>query len=95
MIGCRARYRGLNAVRSAGMSALCSIWRGVLGAPVSRQPWLQFLEGPTVTVAGATRLQLVGIHQSFAELIQGLAVLLVAAPGLFAPLLARLRGKQP
>jgi general secretion pathway protein M len=57
MIGCRARYRGLNAVRSAGMSALCSIWRGVLGAPVSRQPWLQFLEGPTVTVAGATRLQ--------------------------------------
>ena len=45
--------------------------------------------------AGATRLQLVGIHQSFAELIQGLAVLLVAAPGLFAPLLARLRGKQP
>lgn len=42
--------------------------------------------------AGATRLQLVGIHPSFAELIQGLTVLLVAAPRLFAPLLARLRG---
>ena len=42
--------------------------------------------------AGATRLQLVGIHPSFAELIQGLAVLLVAAPRLFAPLLNRLRG---
>jgi len=42
--------------------------------------------------AGATRLQLVGIHPSFAELIQGLAVLLVAAPRLFAPLLSRLRG---
>lgn len=41
--------------------------------------------------AGATRLQLVGIHPSFAELIQGLAVLLVAAPRIFAPLLARLR----
>jgi general nucleoside transport system permease protein len=41
--------------------------------------------------AGSTRLQLVGIHPSFAELIQGLAVLLVAAPRLFAPLLARLR----
>lgn len=42
--------------------------------------------------AGATRLQLVGIHPSFAELIQGLAVLLVAAPRLFAPLVARMRG---
>ena len=42
--------------------------------------------------AGATRLQLVGIHPSFAELFQGLAVLLVAAPRLFAPLLNRLRG---
>ncbi|HEY6909422.1 MAG TPA: ABC transporter permease, partial [Myxococcales bacterium] len=41
--------------------------------------------------AGATRLQLVGIHPSFAELIQGLAVLLVAAPRLFLPLFARLR----
>ena len=43
--------------------------------------------------AGATRLQLVGIHPSFAELIQGLAVLLVAAPRMFQPLLARLRGR--
>jgi ABC-type uncharacterized transport system permease subunit len=43
--------------------------------------------------AGATRLQLVGIHPSFAELIQGLAVLLVAAPRIFLPLLARLRGR--
>ena len=42
--------------------------------------------------AGATRLQLVGIHPSFAELIQGLAVLLVAAPRLFVPLVQRLRG---
>ena len=42
--------------------------------------------------AGATRLQLVGIHPSFAELIQGLAVLLVAAPRIFAPLLRKLRG---
>jgi len=41
--------------------------------------------------AGATRLQLVGIHPSFAELIQGLAVLLVAAPRIFLPLLRRLR----
>ena len=43
--------------------------------------------------AGATRLQLVGIHPSFAELIQGIAVLLVAAPRLFAPLLVRLRAQ--
>jgi simple sugar transport system permease protein len=41
--------------------------------------------------AGATRLQLVGIHPSFAELIQGMAVLLVAAPRIFQPLFARLR----
>src|SRR5207302_5032644 len=41
--------------------------------------------------AGSTALQLVGIHPSFAELIQGIAVLLVAAPRLFAPLLIRLR----
>ena len=45
--------------------------------------------------AGSTRLQLVGIHPSFAELIQGVAVLLVAAPRLFGPLLARLRGGPP
>jgi len=44
--------------------------------------------------AGATRLQLVGIHPSFAELTQGLAVLLVAAPRMFQPLLARLRGRD-
>ena len=44
--------------------------------------------------AGATRLQLVGIHPSFAELTQGLAVLLVAAPRIFQPLLARLRGRH-
>jgi simple sugar transport system permease protein len=43
--------------------------------------------------AGATRLQLIGVHSSFAELIQGLAVLLVAAPRMFRPLLARLRGR--
>ncbi len=43
--------------------------------------------------AGATRLQLVDIHPSFAELIQGLTVLLVAAPRLFAKLLSKLRGK--
>jgi general nucleoside transport system permease protein len=42
---------------------------------------------------GATRLQLVGVHPSFAELIQGLAVLLVAAPRMFTPLLSRLRGR--
>lgn len=42
--------------------------------------------------AGATRLQLVGIHPSFAELIQGLAVLFVASRGLFAALLERARG---
>jgi general nucleoside transport system permease protein len=41
--------------------------------------------------AGSTRLQLAGIHPSFAELIEGIAVLLVAAPRLFAPLLVRLR----
>lgn len=39
--------------------------------------------------AGATRLQLVGIHPSFTELIQGLAVLFVATRGLFAPLVDR------
>ena len=44
--------------------------------------------------AGATRLQLVGIHPSFAELIQGLAVLLVAAPRIFQPLWLKLRGNQ-
>ena len=44
---------------------------------------------------GATRLQLVGIHPSFAELIQGLAVLLVAAPRIVSPLLSRLRGLPP
>jgi len=44
--------------------------------------------------AGATRLQLVGIHPSFAELTQGLAVLLVAAPRLFQPLLTRLRARS-
>ncbi|HWE25709.1 MAG TPA: ABC transporter permease [Myxococcales bacterium] len=41
--------------------------------------------------AGATRLQLAGMHPSFAELIQGIAVVLVAAPRLFSPLLLRLR----
>jgi general nucleoside transport system permease protein len=43
--------------------------------------------------AGATRLQLVGIHPSFAELIQGLAVLFVAGRGLWQGLLARLAGR--
>jgi simple sugar transport system permease protein len=45
--------------------------------------------------AGATRLQLAGIHPSFAELMQGLAVLLAAAPRLFAPLVERLRPQPP
>lgn len=44
--------------------------------------------------AGATRLQLSQIHPSFAELIQGIAVLLVAAPRIFQPLWKRLRGSQ-
>jgi simple sugar transport system permease protein len=44
--------------------------------------------------AGATRLQLVGIHPSFAELIQGIAVLLVAAPRIFLPLWKRLRASD-
>jgi len=43
--------------------------------------------------AGSTALQLVGIHPSFAELIQGVAVLLVAAPRFFSPLLLRLRAR--
>jgi simple sugar transport system permease protein len=43
--------------------------------------------------AGSTSLQLVGIHPSFAELIQGIAVLLVAAPRFFSPLLLRLRAR--
>ncbi len=43
--------------------------------------------------AGSTRLQLVGIHPSFAELIQGLAVLFVAGRGLWQALLARLAGR--
>ncbi len=48
--------------------------------------------------AGATRLQLVGIHPSFAELIQGLAVLFVATRALFAGGLDRARallGRRP
>jgi simple sugar transport system permease protein len=44
--------------------------------------------------AGSTRLQLVGIHPSFAELIQGIAVLLVAMPRVFSPLLVRLRARS-
>ena len=44
--------------------------------------------------AGSTRLQLVGIHPSFAELIQGVAVLLVAAPRIFLPLWKKLRGAE-
>lgn len=44
--------------------------------------------------AGATRLQLVGIHPSFTELIQGLAVLFVAARPLFAALAGAL-GRRP
>jgi ABC-type uncharacterized transport system permease subunit len=40
--------------------------------------------------AGSTRLQLVGINPSFAELIQGMAVLFVASRGLIAPLLERI-----
>jgi len=43
--------------------------------------------------AGSTALQLVGIHPSFADLIQGIAVLLVAAPRFFSPLLLRLRAR--
>jgi len=43
--------------------------------------------------AGSTRLQLVGIHPSFAELIQGLSVLFVAAPRIFTPLVTALRGR--
>ncbi|MFL5412534.1 MAG: ABC transporter permease [Myxococcales bacterium] len=43
--------------------------------------------------AGSTRLQLVGIHPSFADLIQGTAVLLVAMPRAFSPLLVRLRAR--
>jgi len=42
--------------------------------------------------AGATRLQLVGIHPSFAELIQGLAVLFVATRAPFAAALDRVAG---
>jgi simple sugar transport system permease protein len=45
--------------------------------------------------AGATRLQLVGIHPSFAELILGLAVLFVAARGIWEALLSRLAGRRP
>ncbi len=44
--------------------------------------------------AGSTRLQLSGIHPSFAELIQGIAVLLVAAPRIFLPLWKKLRGGE-
>ena len=39
--------------------------------------------------AGGTRLQLFGVHKSFPELIQGLALLLVAAPWAWARLLNR------
>jgi simple sugar transport system permease protein len=44
--------------------------------------------------AGATRLQLVGIHPSFTELIQGLTVLFVAARGLFAALFSYARRRS-
>lgn len=39
--------------------------------------------------AGGTRLQLVGVHRSFPELVQGLALLLVAAAWVWTRLLAR------
>jgi simple sugar transport system permease protein len=45
--------------------------------------------------AGATRLQLVGIHPSFADLVLGLAVLFVAARGIWEALLSRLAGRRP
>lgn len=46
--------------------------------------------------AGGTRMQLVGVHQSFPELIQGLALLLVAAKLLWERVLPRARaGASP
>lgn len=40
--------------------------------------------------AGSTRLQLLGVHRSFADIIQGVAVFLVAAPLIFGWILRRL-----
>ncbi len=45
--------------------------------------------------AGGTRMQLLGVHKSFPELIQGLALLFVAARWLWVALLARLRRRAP
>ncbi|MCC6337288.1 MAG: ABC transporter permease [Myxococcales bacterium] len=45
--------------------------------------------------AGGTRMQLFGVHKSFPELIQGLALLLVAARLVWDRLLARLAKKKP
>jgi len=46
--------------------------------------------------AGGTRMQLFGVHKSFPELIQGLALLLVAAKLFWEQLLARrVRGAKP
>ena len=45
--------------------------------------------------AGGTRMQLFGVHKSFPELIQGLALLLVAARLLWDKLLDRLSRKPP
>ncbi|MDP1822560.1 MAG: ABC transporter permease [Archangium sp.] len=45
--------------------------------------------------AGGTRMQLFGVHKSFPELIQGLALLLVAARLLWDKLLDRMSRKRP
>ena len=44
--------------------------------------------------AGGTRMQLFGVHKSFPELIQGLALLLVAGNAIWVAVLAKLEGKR-
>ena len=44
--------------------------------------------------AGGTRMQLFGVHKSFPELIQGLALLLVAGKLIWERMLARLFRKE-
>ena len=86
ILGTEHRYPGVFRT-GYGFEGIAVALVGGATAPGTVAPGLFF----GAIRAGATRLQLAGMHPSFAELIQGIAVVLVAAPRLFAPLLLRLR----
>jgi general nucleoside transport system permease protein len=86
ILGTEHRYPGVFRT-GYGFDGIAVALVGGAGAPGTVAAGLFF----GAIRAGATRLQLAGIHPSFAELIQGIAVVLVAAPRLFAPLFLRLR----